>query len=494
MRGKSHIVLHGLIGCSLLGMSMAWGQAVSSNQHQSPREITSETLSPAGPPTMQRGHRWVRSHPFTIMGLTRMTPRPFDADQYREANMSALLAWEPSTFDELLPIASANRLPYHLYLDHWGDEQTNREGASEQSLREALGELDSEENRAYIRNLISNPGCIGWLVNDEPVVSTYMRYTRHMLKWLRQLHPEALAYCNARPEGEMLLGPDYERYIDDFAAIIDPDVLMVDVYPLGDLEEVDGWVHAESYFNVLEVVRHVALEQGMPYWLFIQSFETHNGWHRRLPSESDIRFQLFTPLTYGYTGIAYFTYDIAFERGLIEADGQPNRLYHHAAQANTEVANLGTALRFLTSTDVRFVRGQHGEGSSRAANPIPRGATAWSYGAGNDHQITDVAVESPGEYKDGLLGFFTDDRGEPYFMLTNLWHDKGGTAEDFELTFTVRFKPQVTELYRLNRLSGNVETVEVTGGELTIRLPGGTGDLFRYTPGPFPGRSADRQH
>ena len=44
----------------------------------------------------------------------------------------------------------------------------------------------------------------------------------------------------------MLIGPDFERYIDDFAAVINPDVLMFDIYPFGDLETVDGWVHSEN--------------------------------------------------------------------------------------------------------------------------------------------------------------------------------------------------------------------------------------------------------
>jgi len=435
-----------------------------------------------------RGYRWVRSHPFTIMGLTRMTPEPFVPERYRGAGLNTLLAWESGTFDKILPIASADRLPYHLNLGKWGDEETNRDSSNEQTLRDALAKLDSEKNRGYIQGLIEKyPGCTGWLVNDEATRSTFLRYTRHVLKWLRRQYPDALAYSNARPEGEFLLGADYERYIDDFSAIIDPDVLMVDIYPLGDLKTVDGWVHSESYFFTLEVVRRVAVDQGKPYWLFIQSFETHNGWHRRLPSESDLRFQLFAPLSYGYTGIAYFTYDIAFERGLIEKTGEPNRLYHAAAKANAEVANLGTALRFLTSTDVRFVPGRHADGDSTVPNPVPRGTKPWSQGVGGDNYITDVVVDSAGEWKDGLLGFFRDDRGGRYFMLTNLWHGKDRSASDCTLVFTIRFSPQVKQLYRLGRISGKAEPVKLDSGVLRVRLPGGTGDLFKYKAGAFPG-------
>ena len=113
---------------------------------------------------MHRGHKWVRSHPFTIMGLTRMHPSPFDIDQYRGAGFNVLLAWEPGTFDKLLPIASADKMPYQVDIGRWGDKQT---------LREALAELDSEKNRAFIRNhIMKHPGCTGFIVNDEAAQPT----------------------------------------------------------------------------------------------------------------------------------------------------------------------------------------------------------------------------------------------------------------------------------------------------------------------------------
>ena len=87
---------------------------------------------------------------------------------------------------------------------------------------------------------------------------------------------------------------------------------------------------------------------------------------------------MFAPLTYGYTGIIYFTYDVTFERSLIEMNGEPNSLYHAAAKANPEVANVGAAMRFLTSTDVRYVPGRHQNGDTTTANKLPIGTKAWA--------------------------------------------------------------------------------------------------------------------
>ena len=92
-----------------------------------------EASAPAHP---HRGHRWVRNHPYTIMGLTRMAPKPFDIKQYRAAGFTSLLTWEPSSYDVLLPQAAAEGLPWHLHLEHWGEEFANRPDSSEQTLGE----------------------------------------------------------------------------------------------------------------------------------------------------------------------------------------------------------------------------------------------------------------------------------------------------------------------------------------------------------------------
>lgn len=448
----------------------------------------------ATPCLNQRGHRWIRAHPFTIVGLVRMTPKPFDAEQYKAAGFSALLAWEPGTFDKILPIASAHQLPYHLELGRWGDEESNRDSSNYNTLLAGLNKLESKETRTYLEGLLKHPGCIGWLVNDEAVRPTYLRYTRHMLKLLRELHPDGLAYANAHPaghEGNFGYG-SLDRYLDEFAAMVEPDVLMTDIYPLA---YPDGT--SDDYFKLLAALRRTALAHGMPYWLFIQSFETHGSWDRRLPSESDLRFQLFVPLTYGYTGLAYFTYDIAFERGLIEADGKPNALYHAASKVNPEVACLGRVLRFLHSTDVRYVQGTHKDGAAVVPNPLPRDTKVWTTGAGGDSHILDVAVDSSDERpadpallelrqnKDGLLGFFRDDEGRQLFMLTNMWHGAAASATERSLEFTIKLDPKVKELFRLNRITGKPDRLDVAEGIVHIGLPGGTGELFAYESDSF---------
>ena len=80
-----------------------------------------------------------------------------------------------------------------------------------------------------------------------------------------------------------------------------------------------------------------------------------------------------------------------------------------------------------------------------------------------------------------------DDQGERYFMITNVWHGAEASAADRTSAIAIKFVPEVKKLYRLDRISGKTVPVDLENGVLRLNLPGGTGDLFKYAPGPFPG-------
>ena len=117
----------------------------------------------------------------------------------------------------------------------------------------------------------------------------------------------------------------------------------------------------------------------------------------------------------------------------------------------------------------------------------PRDTKAWEPGAGGNTWITHVAIEESGEGYDALLGLFRDDRGDRYFMITNLRHNANASAGERTLAITMEFAPGVRTLFRLDRRDGTAVPVNLGGGILHTTLPGGTGDLYKYTPGPFPG-------
>ena len=402
-----------------------------------------------------RGHRWVRSHPFTTMALT-ITRTKVNGRQYRQANFSTLLVWK--AFDALLQQAVKAGMPWHLHVY-----------PQHQGLTERL--------KANLKRMYDTyPGCTGWTVWDE-VTRKYMFKAAMTTAWLRKMYPHTLVYSNGLPAAgdRRMYGGDpppggrdtYQQYQNDFIDIMNVDVLSYDSYPF---QEGTG-----NIFPVMAETRKVGLERDVPYWTFVQSHAAKR--HRlRMPSESDVRMQVFAHLTHGYTGILYFTY-----AGMVDKEYRPMPLYYAVARLNTEVANVGQALRFLTSTDVRIVVG--------AGSTLRKGTVAWSPGAGDEHRITDVTIDdpTPGDFRDVLLGFFRDDDGRRYVMVTNLAHGPGASAASRRMTVTLHLDRGIRVVGRLSRETGAPELLRTAAGKLTLTLPGGTGDLLRFGDAEFPG-------
>ncbi|HAA49810.1 MAG TPA: hypothetical protein DCE43_08825 [Planctomycetaceae bacterium] len=231
----------------------------------------------------------------------------------------------------------------------------------------------------------------------------------------------------------------------------------------------------------------MALEHGKPYWSFVQSHADERRGNR-MPSESDIRMQVFAHLASGFTGIGYFTYEDQQGPAMVSNSTRQRRpIYYHVSRLNQEVINVGRALRFLKSTDVRYVAGP--------GNRVPTAATAWQPGAGGNKLIRSISIKGatskPIEWRDVLVGFFKDDHGGDYFMLTNLWHGEGVSSARRSMTVTLKLHPGVTTIGRLSRETGKAELLSVKGDELEVTLPGGTGELLRFGSAEFPGLSQD---
>ena len=271
------------------------------------------------------------------------------------------------------------------------------------------------------------------------------------------------------------VGYSYEEYLRDFATIMDPDVVLFNAYPFME----DGGT--KNLFPTLMTARKTGKDRNAPYWSFVQSHADHRRGYR-MPSESDVRMQVFMHLTCGYTGIAYFTYEDQQGPAMIEArTGRRRTIYYDVARLNIEVANLGAALRFLESTAVRYV--------PQGGNDVPGGAAAWKPGDGGDTIIKAITIEGddPAPWKDLLIGFFKDDDGQDYFMLTNLWHGMGASPAERAVTVTLTLDPKVRVIGRLSRETGQPEAFAVEGGQFRITLPGGTGELLRFGDARFPG-------
>ncbi len=422
-----------------------------------------------GEKIVSRGTQWVRSHPFHLSALSSWADgKLWDADQYRGGGFNTLMVWDP--WKTLFQRSADAGLPFHYNVHH-------RHGET------------PEDYVQHVRKIVEKyPGCTGLLVHDEPVL-WQLEKVRKVCDALKQAFPEILVYSNALPMGARRAtkygfeteenAPEdfYNVYFDQFAEVVNGDVLMVDIYPI-------NTGHSPLYFSNLEIVRRKGLELGIPYWLFIQSWDRGGDGK---PSESDLRFQLFALLAYGFKGISYFTYEPLRGTGLTDGESQPTELYYHAARANREVGNLGQTLRFLVSSGVGFVAGRHGHDGQVYSHPIPSGMRSWDSLPTRPRQLLGITLEDQGRGKDAIFATFEDDQGHDYFMVVNLWHHHKMSSAQTAQSVSLHFNPKVKSVTRLSRETAMRETLVVRNGVLQLKLSGGTGDLFKLHDEPFPG-------
>ncbi|MEX0611737.1 MAG: hypothetical protein WD229_06425, partial [Pirellulales bacterium] len=452
------------------------------------------------------GNEWVRSHPFTVHALVARD-NALVTPLYKNAHFTDVIAWENNVglVDKAWEIQG---LPWQWH-------------TGEQPLSPAL----TSQIQTW---MVQRPGGQAFQVWDEPL-RTEFHQVREVTDWIKANYPQTLVYGNMSTIGrasynysqEYGTDPppvpyDYATYIDDYMYVVQPDVLQFDIYPISDdpLEPRDVYVR-DRYYRGVETIRTAGLKADVPYFLFVQTFD---GGGTRLPSESELRFQVFAPLAYGFKGISYFMFDHfgAFrdgnQGGMLRAtdDNETmyaiNPVYFDVKDVNPELSRLGETLKMMDSTKVRYILGKHLQGGQEVPNDVPVGVTLLNSEV-DEPFITSIQASYAGGIPnvtegDLLMGHFetaveeldgpqfTDER---YFMLVNLLMDETQSATqqihvEFDFGAT-----GISSLQRLNRLTGQVEVVPLThdGGSLyhlDFTLPGGTGDLFKYNTGaPFIG-------
>ena len=314
---------------------------------------------------------------------------------------------------------------------------------------------------------------------DEPYWPVDLERYATQVKFLKSHYPEYLIFTNANgvTDNHPLDDPTYfQRFVDT----IGPDVLMSDRYPL----YTNGTTDFGYYFDMLAEMRKVALVNNLPLWVWVQSetkvpeYVAING---RLPSETDLRMMIFSAMSFGFTGFNYLSYAHWIVDAVLDPDGNQTHVYQSAVNTNPEVKTLLEVMRFATSTGVFYVPGQPGNTVPEYHEPID--LDVWSAGADPDSHIQDVSIDENGTLINGLIGFFTADDHEDYFMICNLFSGPGLTPVDAEVTFRVQFDASVGSLLQLNRLTGAQEVVTLTSNELVDVLPGGTANLYKYNNG-----------
>ncbi|MAE63613.1 MAG: hypothetical protein CMJ18_05025 [Phycisphaeraceae bacterium] len=415
---------------------------------------------PAGWPT-DFGNAWVQSNPLYLSGLTQ-NPDLLEMSTYTGAGLNTMLAWKKQT--ALVQESAAAGVPWHQHVTTF-DLSTDINGAPFDWM-------------TYLTTLRSNnPGNTGLLLKDEP---TFLQFDelKIIADAFKQSFPDTLVYGNLFPPGALgdtyyggsaPPGYDYDQYIDDFITVVEADAVSYDFYPFGDTGDTSSF-----YWPALTSIRDKARLHGVPYFKFVQSFGNALG--KRVPSESDLRFDLYTHLAAGYKGFQYFTYDLAFGPGLVGSGGVPSSIYDAAAAVNQEIQVIGEHLKKTTSVDLRFVG--------------PVGALPWlsRFDPTVQPELKLVSIETANPTNPsmtGTFGSFRDGTGHDSFMVVNNQYGMGLSAADTAQQFTIEFDSTVDTVYRLDPALAGQKRISLTNHRMIVNLPGGTGHLFSRTP--FPG-------
>jgi hypothetical protein len=294
----------------------------------------------------------------------------------------------------------------------------------------------------------------GYMIRDEPPAGAFPEM-RAQVDAVRAARPGKLAYINLLPNyanAQQLGTETYDEHVSRFVTEVATDVLSMDYYPML-TPTADG---RDGYCSNLETMRKYSLQENIPFWNFFNCmpFGPHYD-----PTESDLRWQIYTSVAYGAKGVLYFCYytpvSHEFPKGgaIIRTDDRKTRHYYEAQRINAGLKNLGPVLMQLTSVSVNRVSTKEDPAAALAGTPIK---------------------SISGQGTDYLLGVFRHSDGRRAVLLNN--YDRGYAAWP-----TVEFDTELAQVMEVSPETGEIVPVlddspEMEG--LQLSLDAGGGRLF----------------
>ncbi|MFI1097237.1 hypothetical protein [Streptomyces sp. NPDC020917] len=289
----------------------------------------------------------------------------------------------------------------------------------------------------------------GFNVFDEPAQSRFPTVGA-LTNIVRNVAPSLLPYSNLWPGN----GAGYAAFVQAYIDTVKPPLISFDRYPILsngiDLNYFDNWA----------IFRDASLKSGLPAWTYIQSVG-YNG--HRVPTASQLAWQVNISLAYGCKGIQYFTYwtpDPArgegFTQALMTVDGKRTPLYGAAKQLNRHwLQPVGRELKPLVSESV-----QHANDT-----PLPPSTVAFTPG---DH-LTSATGDA------AVLGLFkaAQDDGTRYLLVANRNPDAPATVHlgtnSAHVASVSRFVPDDGTYRPINR-PATLDVALDPGGAVLYRL------------------------
>ncbi len=310
----------------------------------------------------------------------------------------------------------------------------------------------------YVAKYQNVPAAYGFYMRDEPFnpnayIDAYIA--------LKKAAPDAYMHLNFLPQGAYGTADVYKAQMNDWCALTAAagypiEYLMFDQYPFG-LQA--GSMNRAGFFENTRSCWEIGLKNNVKTGMYIQTVQQDVAFRR--PTDSEIRYEMYAALAFGYKQLSFFTWftpvnrSEPFSDGIISPTGKPNAHYETVKTINHEVLAIGETLIDCDALEVWF------NGRDTYGQPaVP----------------ADFFVQA-GKHDSVIMSFLRPkETGRNYLMVVN---NEFNRKQEVELTFD----PAIKSVSEVSRTDGSLKALTMDGQTLTIEFPAGDGILIALPEG-----------
>jgi len=240
--------------------------------------------------------------------------------------------------------------------------------------------FDSAKANSVLPELIekynTHPAVYGYHLKDEPDGNQFPELGKST-EVVNRMAPGKWAYINLPPG----MGDWYaDTYLQQFVDICKPPVISYDNYAIG-----ETGTFSYGYWANMWDVRKAALRNGLPFHTILLTAAHFNY---RVPTDADLRLQVYGALVYGARGIGYYKIrsrplavlgapDLGnFRQAPLDEFDEPTAMYPILRNLNRQLSNLVPTLLKLRSDDVYHIGEMPERNHGLTSSTLVKGLTA----------------------------------------------------------------------------------------------------------------------